>query len=84
MGSNLTPTSQSIEVIFTIIMVLAGLGLFTFLIGNIQVIIFKIKIDYAFLCIDYLEIYYRVLINILGLEILNKEQYLGVFSFCDA
>ncbi|KAK1381131.1 Cyclic nucleotide-binding domain-containing protein [Heracleum sosnowskyi] len=37
MGSNLTPTSQAIEVIFTIIMVLAGLGLFTSLIGNIQV-----------------------------------------------
>ncbi|KAF1001466.1 hypothetical protein AG4045_006126 [Apium graveolens] len=40
MGSNLTPTSQSIEVIFTIIMVLAGLALFTSLIGNIQVPLF--------------------------------------------
>ena len=42
MGSNFDLTSQTTEVSFAIVMVLAGLSLFTFLIGNIQVIIFKI------------------------------------------
>lgn len=37
MGNNLEPTSQCLEVTFAIIMVLAGLSLFTMLIGNIQV-----------------------------------------------
>ncbi|WOH13467.1 hypothetical protein DCAR_0832977 [Daucus carota subsp. sativus] len=42
MGSNFTPTSRSIEVIFAIIMVLAGLALFTCLIGNIQVFFYSV------------------------------------------
>ncbi|XP_017222417.1 cyclic nucleotide-gated ion channel 2 [Daucus carota subsp. sativus] len=37
MGSNFDLTSQTTEVSFAIVMVLAGLSLFTFLIGNIQV-----------------------------------------------
>ncbi|KAL0461593.1 UNVERIFIED_CONTAM: Cyclic nucleotide-gated ion channel 2 [Sesamum latifolium] len=37
MGNNLEPTSQCLEVLFSISMVLAGLLLFTMLIGNIQV-----------------------------------------------
>ncbi|KAI3462904.1 hypothetical protein Pfo_019567 [Paulownia fortunei] len=37
MGNNLEPTSQLLEVFFSISMVLAGLLLFTMLIGNIQV-----------------------------------------------
>ena len=36
-GNDLTPTSNGIEVIFSIINVLSGLMLFTLLIGNIQV-----------------------------------------------
>lgn len=44
MGNNLEPTSQSAEVIFAIIMVLAGLMLFTLLIGNIQVFLHAIMV----------------------------------------
>ncbi|KAL0423023.1 UNVERIFIED_CONTAM: Cyclic nucleotide-gated ion channel 2 [Sesamum radiatum] len=40
MGNNLEPTSQCLEVLFSICMVLAGLLLFTLLIGNIQVPLF--------------------------------------------
>lgn len=36
-GNDLEPTSHWIEVIFSIIVVLSGLMLFTLLIGNIQV-----------------------------------------------
>lgn len=36
-GNDLAPTSNGIEVIFSIINVLSGLMLFTLLIGNIQV-----------------------------------------------
>lgn len=46
MGNNLEPTSHIAEVIFAIIMVLAGLMLFTLLIGNIQVIL-KSKLHYS-------------------------------------
>ncbi|KAL8124628.1 cyclic nucleotide-gated ion channel 2-like [Apium graveolens] len=42
MGNNLTPSTQPYEVIFTIIMVLAGLALFTLLIGNIQVFLHSV------------------------------------------
>ena len=38
-GNDLEPTSNSLEVIFSIIIVLSGLMLFTLLIGNIQVLI---------------------------------------------
>lgn len=38
-GNNLEPTSQGLEVIFSIIICLSGLMLFTLLIGNIQVIL---------------------------------------------
>ncbi|KAL1824469.1 hypothetical protein ACET3Z_011247 [Daucus carota] len=42
MGNNLTPWTQPYEVIFTITMVLAGLALFTLLIGNIQVFLHSV------------------------------------------
>lgn len=38
-GNDLEPTSQGLEVLFSISAVLSGLMLFTLLIGNIQVII---------------------------------------------
>lgn len=44
MGNNLEPTCRSLEVIFTILMVLGGLMLFTLLIGNIQVFLHAVMV----------------------------------------
>ncbi|EPS68288.1 cyclic nucleotide-gated ion channel 2, partial [Genlisea aurea] len=55
MGNNLEPTSQSLEVVFSISMVLGGLLLFTTLIGNIQVFLHAIMMQRRKMQLHYRE-----------------------------
>ena len=48
-GNDLEPTSNWLEVVFSIVMVLSGLLLFTLLIGNIQVNYARISLSFYYI-----------------------------------